>query len=233
MEVAATLLRTLGMYVFVFLVLRLMGKREIGKLSVFDLVISIMIAEIAAMVIEQPAKPVWMAIAPIALLLLIQIGIAYITLKSHFFRRWFEGTPTVIIRHGHINRKVMGKERYNLNDLMTHLRQNRITNIEDVELAVLESTGELSVIPRRTGEDDGRGNRDAHPDKPDAYPKVRYEMLPLSLILDGHVQDENLQKLGKTRFWLKTELQKYGIDNFKHVFFCSVDHRGKLYVDKK
>jgi uncharacterized membrane protein YcaP (DUF421 family) len=232
MEVAATLLRTVGMYLFVFLVLRLMGKREIGKLSVFDLVISIMIAEIAAMVIEEPKKPVWMAIAPIILLLLIQLGIAYITLKSHLVRRWFEGKPRVLIRHGHISRSEMAKERYNLDDLMTHLRQKKITNIQDVELAVLESTGDLSVIPRERIEDEERGKAERRSDKADAYPKVRYEMLPLALILDGHVQDENLQTLGKTRFWLKKELQAYDVDNFKQVFFCSVDHKGKLYVDK-
>lgn len=233
MEVTGVLLRTVFMYFFVVIVLRLMGKREIGKMSVFDLVISIIMAEIAAMVIEQPGKPVYMAIAPIVALLIIQRVISYLTLKSRKFRTWFEGKPTVLIRHGHLNRKQMRKEKYNLDDLMSQLRDNKITNAADVELAVLESAGKLSVIPRKNDANEETGHTNTRSDKTVVYPKVRYELLPLPLILDGQVQDDNLEKLGKTRFWLKKELQNYGVDNFKHVFFCSVDHRGRLYVDKK
>ena len=238
MEIAAILLRTLFMYVFIFIIMRMMGKREIGKLSVFDLVISIMIAEIAVIVIESTDKSLWTAISPIFFLALIQIGIAYLTLKSNKMRVWVDGKPSVLIRDGKLNRREMGKQRYNLDDLTSQLRESGVTDIGKVELAVLESTGKLSVITK--DEEPLReatvrhGGGTGEPGMNDgAFPKVRYELLPLALILDGQVQDDNLEGMGKNRFWLKKELTGYGVDSFKDVFFCSIDHRGKLYVDKK
>lgn len=235
MELTMILLRTTFMYFFIFLIMRLMGKREIGKLSVFDLVISIMIAEIAVIVIESTEKSLLMAVAPMLLLVLIQMGLAFITLKNRRIRMIFDGQPSVFIRDGRLNREEMRKQRYNMDDLLAQLRENQVTDIENVELAVLESTGKLSVIRKENrGDNEGSGKLEEQEyDKISQYPKIRYELLPLPLILDGQVQDENLEKLGKTRFWLKNELQNYEVDNFKHVFFCSIDHKGKLYVDKK
>lgn len=235
MELTMILLRTTFMYFFIFLIMRLMGKREIGKLSVFDLVISIMIAEIAVIVIESTEKSLLMAVAPMLLLVLIQMGLAFITLKNRRIRMIFDGQPSVFIRDGRLNREEMRKQRYNMDDLLAQLRENQVTDIENVELAVLESTGKLSVIRKENrGDNEGSGKLEEQEyDKISQYPKIRYELLPLPLILDGQVQDESLEKLGKTRFWLKNELQNYEVDNFKHVFFCSIDHKGKLYVDKK
>ncbi|WP_239615229.1 DUF421 domain-containing protein [Cohnella mopanensis] len=242
MELAGILLRTLFMYFFIFLIMRLMGKREIGKLSVFDLVISIMIAEIAVIVIESTDKSMVNAIAPILLLVLVQIGLAFFSLKSRKLRILFDGKPSVIIRNGRLNRKEMHKQRYNLDDLMLQLRENQVTDIETVEIAVLESTGKLSVITKEEmGSSEGSAEQAeaGHSSEPreykktDSSPKIRYELLPMALILDGQVQDDNLEKLGKTRFWLKNELQNYDVDSFKNVYFCSMDHKGKIYVDKK
>ncbi|WP_373228507.1 DUF421 domain-containing protein [Cohnella sp.] len=237
MELTAILLRTTFMYFFIFLIMRLMGKREIGKLSVFDLVISIMIAEIAVIVIESTEKSMLLAITPIILLVLIQLGIAFISLKNRKLRLWFDGEPSVFIRDGRLNRVEMRKQRYNLDDLLSQLRENQVTDIENVVLAVLESTGKLSVIKKENrGDSQGSGRDNPEEQESEKWvnnPKIRYALLPLPLILDGQVQDDSLEKLGKTRFWLKNELQNYEVDNFKNVFFCSIDHRGRLYVDKK
>lgn len=241
MELTAILLRTIFMYFFIFLILRLMGKREIGKLSVFDLVISIMIAEIAVIVIESTEKTLMTAVAPIVLLVLIQIGFAFLMLKNRTMRLLFDGKPSVLVQDGHLNRKEMFRQRYNLDDLMLQLRENQVSSLHEVKLAVLESTGKLSVILKKRDESDNTetaadrssGDSDAAYGKADSRPKVRYEVLPIPLIMDGQVQDDNLEKLGKTRFWLKSELQRHDVDSFKQVFFCSIDHKGKLYVDKK
>ncbi|MFC5469469.1 YetF domain-containing protein [Cohnella suwonensis] len=246
MELAGILLRTLFMYFFIFLIMRMMGKREIGKLSVFDLVISIMIAEIAVIVIETTDKSLYLAVAPIVLLMVVQMGIAFASLKSRKIRLLVDGKPSVIIRDGRLNRKEMLKQRYNLDDLMLQLRENQVTNIDEVELAVLESTGKLSVIVReqhgnrtestthlQSSPGAERESNEEEYAKTSNSPKYRYELLPLPLILDGQVQDDNLEKIGKTRFWLKSELGRYDVENFKTVFFCSIDHRGKLYVDRK
>lgn len=237
MEITAILLRTMFMYLFIFVIMRMMGKREIGKLSVFDLVISIMIAEIAVIVIESTDKSLWTAIAPMLVLSLVQIGIAFLSLKNAKLRALIDGKPSVLIRGGKLNRQEMRKQRYNLDDLMSQLRESGIADVGAVELAVLESTGKLSVIRKEDWPREATANADGAVDEGrmdfDTFPKVRYELLPLALILDGQVQDDNLEGMGKTRFWLKKELSGYGVDSFKDVFFCSIDHRGKLYVDKK
>jgi len=232
MELATILLRTVIMYVFVFVMLRLMGKREIGKLSVFDMVISIMIAEIAVISIENPDRSMKVTVIPIILLVVIQLLIAFVTLKNRRIREWFDGKPSVLIRNGHLNAWEMRSQRYNLDDLMTQLRENQVDSVEQVELAVLESDGKLSVIPKdkKSGTAGGQGgNKETEP----TVPKVRYELLPIALIMDGEVLDENLEKLGKNRFWLKKELRSRGIRSFDDVFFCSIDHNAKLYIGRK
>ena len=226
-------LRTIIVYWFVFIAMRVMGKREIGKLSVFDLVISIMIAEIAVIVIEDLKRPVIEGIVPMFLLVGIQLLLAYISLKSRSFRLKMDGRPSVLIRNGKLDREEMRKQKYTLDDLIIQLRERNITNLSDVEFALLESTGKLTVVEKEKF----RGNPDSTQDKTGkgkgGSAGIRYEGLPIPLIMDGKVQDHNLEEIGKTRFWLKNQLQEKGISDFKDVFICTYDHRGNLYVDKK
>ncbi len=246
MALTTVLWRTLLMYFFVLFILRLMGKREIGQLSVFDFVISIMIAEIAVFAIEGADQPIWISVAPIALLVLTQMALAFLSLKNRRIRLLFDGKPSVFIQDGKLNWREMRKQRYTLDDLAMQLREHNVTDVEKVRLAVLEPSGKLSVIPmepsaaaapRPAAERGGAGGATekggAGGAEEKAQPKVRFEVLPLPLIMDGQVQEENLAKIGKTRLWLKRELKQYGIDRFKDVFYCSIDHRGKLFVDRK
>ncbi|CAH1214686.1 hypothetical protein PAECIP111891_04126 [Paenibacillus allorhizoplanae] len=227
MEILTIFLRTVLIYFVVFLMLRIMGKREIGKLSLFDLVISIMIAEIAVFVLEDVKKPLVSGILPMGTLVLIQVVIAYITLKSRTIRVLFDGKPSVLINKGMINRNEMKKHRYNLDDLMLQLRQNKIMNVADVEFAILEPSGKLSVVEKDKNE------KETGPEVTKLNNKIRYEGLPLPLIMDGKVQDENLEKIGQTRFWLKNQLQEQGARDFKEIFYCSIDHRGRMFLDRK
>lgn len=238
MEYWSVLLRTVLIYFVVFLIMRFMGKREIGKLSVFDLVISVMIAEIAVIVIEDLDRAMWEGILPMVILLLIQIGMAFLALKNRKLRLWFDGKPSFIIAKGKLNRDVMRKQRYNLDDLLLQLRENKISNVADVEFAILETTGKLSVVEKEGDGDKGMEEQKiAAEEKPIIEPqsqepaRFRFEMLPIPLIMDGKVQDENLAKLDKTRFWLKNVLQEQGVHDFKEVFLCTIDHKGKLFVD--
>lgn len=244
MEFWSLLFRTLIIYFVVFLIMRFMGKREIGKLSVFDLVISVMIAEIAVIVIEDMERSMWSGIMPMVILLLIQVGSAFMTMKSRKIRLLFDGKPSVIIDKGKLNSDVMKKQRYNLDDLMLQLRENQVSAVSDVEFAILETSGKLSVILKEESDSDDSSVEDmeAQDDAPGQRlkqfshtriipPKYRFEILPIPLIMDGKVQDKNLEKLEKTRFWLKNVLQDEGVTDFKDVFFCTVDHKGKLFVD--
>lgn len=219
MDLFNIFIRTIMVYFVVLFVMRLMGKREVGKLSILDLIISIMIAETAVFVLEDIHRPFFEGLIPLLTLVLIQIIIAYISLKSRKVRLWFDGKPSFLIANGQLDREEMKKQRYNLDDLMLQLRQKDVNSVADVEFAILETTGKLTVIEK----DENKINSS----------KIRYEGLPIVLIMDGKVMDENLVKIGKTRFWLKDKIKEHGAADFKKVFFCTVDHRGKIYVDIK
>jgi len=223
-ELTIMLLRTLFLYFVILFVLRIMGKREIGKLSVFDFVVSIMIAEIAVFSIEDPKMPLLNGILPIFILVATQIFISFLSLKSKKIRDIFDGSPTVIIEHGRINDREMARHRYNLDDLMMQLREKNVGNIADVEFAVLEPSGKLSIVKKLeksaiTREDLGI--------------KPIINGIPTPVIIDGQVIDHNLEKVGKTRLWLKQRLKKFGTTDFQKVFFASIDEMGNIFVDLK
>lgn len=240
-------LRTVIMYFAAFGVMRIMGKREIGELSIFDLVISIMIAEIAVFALEDLKRPLYEGLLPMVILLMIQILLAVLSLRFRKVRVWVDGRPSIIVRNGKIDRAEMKKQRYNLDDLLMQLRSNNIDSLSDVEFAVLETSGQLSVIPKDSTQSGGgsdssssdsinssdSGNADTSKQNEESSisSKVRLEPLPLPLIMDGQVEEANLQQIGKTRFWLKNQIHSKGIDDFKDVFFCSIDHRGRLYIN--
>ena len=218
------LLRVVLFYFIILLSMRLMGKREIGQLSIFDLVVSIMIAEVSAMSLEDPQASPMKGVIIVASLVVMQIAMSWLTLKSITLRSIIEGKPTLIIANGEINDGEMRRTRYSMSDLMTQLREKNIASVSDVEFAILETTGKLSVFPKA--------------EKQPVTPKdlgitVPRTGLPMPLIVDGYVMDENLERIGKTRFWLKGELQKYGYGDFKKIFYCSIDNQGELYFDPK
>lgn len=235
MEWYSLALRTFYMYVIIFLVLRIMGKREIGKLSVLDLVISVMIAEIAVIEIEQVDDNLMHGVVPILMLLIIQIISAFLSMKSRKIRLLLDGKPTVVVANGEIYYDELKKQRYNLDDLMLQLRENGVTSISEIDFAILETSGKLSVIPKSY--DDVKGEGSLHSEQfSDIAQKIippgfRYEMLPIPLIMDGKVQDENLSKMNKTRFWLKNIIQEKGAQHFKEVLLCTIDHKERIYID--
>lgn len=239
-ELGHIVLRTVIMYFVVLAVMRIMGSREIGKLSVFDFVVSVMIAEIAVISIIEPDKAMMHALAPLAALLTIQVGTSLILLKFRKLRLMFDAKPQIVIEKGRLNRDVMRKQRYTLDDLMVQLREQQIASVGDVEFAVLEPNGKLSVIKKQEAE--GGGTEPGTEKQEKALqdhasgtvrfpPKYRFETLPVPLIMDGQVLEENLEKLGKNRFWLRSELRSRGISDVKDVFLCTLDHRGRLFVD--
>ena len=219
--------------------LRIMGKREIGKLSVFDLVISVMIAEIAVFVIEDTQKPIIEGLLPMFTLVGIQLVLAYILMKNLTLRRLFDGRPSYIIENGKLNRSEMKRQRYNLSDLLLQLRQSNVINVADVEFAILETTGKLTVIRKDDLYDNpststrGSTSMEASSElgDPIVQTNIRYAGLPMPLIMDGHVMDSNLEKIGQSRFWLKNQIQMKGAQDFRDVFFCTIDHKGKLFIN--
>jgi uncharacterized membrane protein YcaP (DUF421 family) len=211
MEYVTIIARTLFLYVLILVIFRLMGKREIGELSILDLVVFIMIAESAVVGIENTEKPLLHTILPMGLLMAIQIMLATASLKSKKLRELIDGKPSILIENGKINEQEMKKQRYNFDDLLTQLREKNISNLADVEFAVLEPSGKLSVF-----EKDNKKQSTLH----------------LPLIIDGYVQERHLKVLDKTNLWLRQELKKLGYQNIKDISFCSYDN-GVFYIDLK
>ena len=204
MDYLIVLSRTVIFYLVITAIYRFMGKREIGQLGMVDLIVSILIAELAAMAIENRQESLFLSLFPIILLVIIQVGLSYISLKNTKIRNLFDGNPSVIINRGRINFKEMIKQRYNIDDLLTQLREKQIRTIEEVDYAVLETSGKLSVF------------------KKDSKLFGEY---PMPLILDGEIDYDTLRQINKTDEWLETNLKNEKV-NLEDIFYA-------FYRDKK
>lgn len=211
MQLFNVMFRTLFFYFFITLAYRIMGKREVGQLGIIDLIVSILIAELVAISIENINDSIILTIAPIVLLVILELLLAYLSIKSRTFRTIFGGKPSLIIVNGKINYHEMVKQRYSMDDLLLSLRQKEIRNIEDVEYAFLEPNGKLSIFKYN-------------------FFKIK-SAYPMPLIVDGTIQDKALKYIHKTKLWLERELEKKKL-NLKDVFYAFYKG-GKIYLVKK
>lgn len=219
-----TIIRTLILYGLVFLVLRLLGKRQIAQLQPFELVVLLMISELAAIPSENAGIPLLNGIIPILALLLAELTLSYLSLKSEKARALLCGTPTIVIDKGRILEHELKNMRYNLSDLLEQLRVKNVPNIADVEYGILETNGELSVILKAA-------KRPAIPTDFQIIPP--YEGLPLTLIMDGIPNPENIRKAKVDIPWLEGEIKKQNLTSIKEVLLASLDSSGNLYIQGK
>ncbi len=216
--------RTVILYFLVFVVMRIMGKRQIGQLQPYELVVVIMISALAAIPMEDISIPLVNSIVPILILLSFQVIVSVLSVKYAPVRALLCGRPSIVVGNGRINETELGNLRVNINDLLEQLRLAGYPNLSDVEFAIMETNGELSVIPKSQ-------KRPLNPE--DINLPTNYEGLCYSLIVDGHVDSQNLRSVGLNENWLKTELSKFGINDFKEVFLASLDTDGKLFYQRK
>lgn len=200
--------RTVFLYAFIVVILRVMGKREVGELSVIDVVVFVIMAEVVAFSLDSPDKKMIHSIFPVLLLLGIQLLTSYISMKSKKFRDIVDGDPTLIIQDGVIQEEQMRKQRYNLDDLFQQLREQQIGSVRDVSYAYLEPSGNLSVFT----------NDNTQP--------------VLALISDGIIQSRHVQMIGKSEDWLVQELKEQGVSDVGQVFYCSFEE-GELHFQLK
>ncbi|CAN7189777.1 DUF421 domain-containing protein [Peribacillus frigoritolerans] len=204
--------RTAVIYLVIWFLFRMMGKREVGELSVLDLVVSIMIGDIAVLSFEDLEKPFIRQTIPMFVLAFLQITLAFASLKSVKLRNFMDGKPQIIINQGKIDEKAMRRQRYNFDDLLTQLREQGIIDINEVQFAILETSGKLSVIKK--SDEEGVENQ-----------------VPFPLIVDGEIQEKNLDKIGKNHFWLLNQLKEHGETKVKEISICGyID--GQIYIDK-
>ena len=214
-----TFIRSIVIYVIVLLVMRLMGKREIGQMQPFELAISIMIADLATIPMTDIGTPISNGIIPIMGLLVMHLLISILNIKSSRMRELLCGKPTILIYKGKIDEKKLKKERFTLNELEEKLRSNNIMNIGDVDYAILETSGDLSVIPKPN-------KRGTTPEDFDIMPD--FEGINYNLIIDGRVMQENLKKIGKNYDWLKKQTNKFQMRP-EEVLIFTINAKGDTY----
>ena len=204
-------IRTLFFYFFLTISYRLMGKREVGQLGVIDLIVSILIAELVAISIENHSEPIYLTIVPIVVLVLLEILLAYISIKSRSLRIILEGKPSLIISNGKINYHEMVKQRYTLDDLLISLRQKEIRDITEVEFAFLEPNGKLSIF---------------------IYKPLKIKSIyPMPIILDGKIDEDSLKNIKKDKIWLNNIMDNNDV-MLEEVFYAFYKNK-KIYFIKK
>lgn len=219
----ATLIRTIIIYILVLLTMRLMGKREIGQLQPFELAIAIMIADLASVPMSDTGIPIFNGIIPIIGLLIMQMLISFINMRSLVLRSIISGKPTILIYRGKIDEKSLKKEKITLNELQERLRQNGTFSLGDVEYAILETSGQLTVIQKPE-------KRTVIPEDLQITPE--YEGLPYDLVLDGKIMSDNLQVIGKDYNWLKKQVEKFKIKP-EEALIVTYDGKGQIFCQKK
>lgn len=199
-------IKTTVLYVYIMLCYRLMGKKEVGKLGIIDLIVSVLIAELAAMSIESDKTSILVSLIPIAVLVVIQISLSYISLKSVKVRKLIDGSPKIIINKGKVDFKEMSKLRYSLDDLISQLREQSIKSIEEVKYAILENNGKLSVFT-----DDN--------------------IYPMPIIVDGVIDNYTINNMNKDTSWVYNLLKKNNIE-LENVFYAFYT-KNKTFIIKK
>lgn len=204
-------IRTVFFYFFIFIVYRIMGKREVGQLGIIDLIVSILIAELVIISIENYDNNIFVSIIPILTLLVLQVSLSFLSLRMPKFRIFLDGNPSIMIQNGKVNYKEMVKQKYNLDDLLVQLREKGYRSIEEIEYAILENSGTLSVFP---------------------YPKEKKKTpLPLPMILDGHIQIEALKRINKDEEWIYSILKRKKI-RLEDVFYAFYKDNNFFIINK-
>ncbi len=208
MEYLTVIFKTIIIYFLVALIFRIMGKREVGQLGTFDLVVFILIAELVAISIENKNN-FFLNLIPVLILVFLQVVISKLSLKSVKFRKIVDGIPTIIIKKGVIDFKNMVEQRYSLDDLLLQLREKDVSDISEVDYAILEINGKLSVFKKK----DNKNNT-----------------FPLPIIVDGRVNFDNLYSIKKSNNWLLNTLFSRNI-KVEDVFY-SFYQNNELYIIK-
>ena len=210
-EYLSLMVKCFVVYFVIIIALRLMGKREVGELSVFDIVIYLVMSELLAISITDAHESIFKSLVPIFTLAVLQIVISWVLLKSKKARDVFDGKCVILIHNGHINQREMQKNRYSMDDLMSQIRSKDLCTPDEVAFAILENNGQLSVLAK---------------DKC----KVKH---PDPLVSDGTINQKALKDLDKDEVWLEASLKQEGIEDVNDVFLCLWQKNGFFVVKKE
>ncbi|KZN94705.1 MAG: DUF421 domain-containing protein [Bacillaceae bacterium] len=220
-EWVEVIIRSLAIIAGLFFISKLLGKKQLSKLSFFEYVVGITIGDIAGTLSMDTNLNLTNGIISIAIWVMIPVIISFISMKSPSFQQFIEGKPTVFIKNGKIMEENLKKEKYPLAALLEQLRKNNVHHASDVEFAILETTGELSILLKKEKQPITVG---------DIKTNVAPVKEPQTVIMDGKIMDEALSTTGLNRRWLKEKLDQLGVA-VENVFLAQVDSYGQLTVD--
>ena len=218
---AIVILRTVILYTALLVSMRLMGKRQLGEMELSEFVVASLIADLASHPLQDVGIPMMNGLVPIFTLLCCEILIAGLTHKSIRLRELLFGRPSLLIKRGQIDQKEMRANRFTLDELTQELRKRGISDIAKVEYAILETSGQLNVLPFPA---------QAPPSASQLGIEVEDQGFTSIVINDGRVLEKNLSNLGHDRAWLETELKAHGYQDTKEIYCMTVDHKGNCMI---
>ena len=216
--------RTIILYLLIILGIRLMGKRQVGELEPSELVLDLIIADLAAVPMQDFGIPLLAGIIPILTLLCITMILSVLTMKSVKFRAVICGRPSIVVANGQVNQREMQKNRFTVDELNEELRMLGVTDLSTVKYAILETNGRVSVIPYAN-------QRPVTAEQMNLSPED--VGLPMVIINDGRLQAENLHTRGFNDDWLHKRLAEHGVKSVRDVFLLSVDEQNRVYFVPK
>ena len=213
---ATAFFRTVILYLLLIAGLRITGKRQIGELEPIELVLTMLLSDLASVPMQDFGIPLVNGIVPIVTLLSLSMLLSYGSLRSVRFRTLLCGEPTLIIRSGHILQDAMRRNRLTVDELLEALRGQGISDLQEVKYAVLETSGQLSVLPRAVTP----RQLSLQPEDP--------QTLPIVVISDGRLLRRSMERLGLDDGWLQAQLRDAGVRSPREVFLLSVDEAGSV-----
>lgn len=218
------LLRTVILYILVVFSMRIMGKRQIGQLQPFELVIAIMISDLASLPMQDTRIPLLHGIIPIITLLILQVTLSLLQVKNEKSREIIDGKPSILIKNGELNIQNLKEQRFTVNEVMEELRIKGFFNISDIQYAILETNGQLSVIPKAEKEPVCREDMNI---------TAKEQFIPVILISEGKINYKNLSLVHKSEKWLQSQLKANNISSIENLFIAMLDSNNKFFYQYK
>ncbi len=216
--------RTVVLYLLIVVGIRLMGKRQVGELEPSELVFTLLIADLAAVPMQDFGIPLITGVIPILTLLCVTLLISLVTMRSIRFRAVICGKPSIVVENGKINQREMRKNRFTLDELSEELRIQGVTDISKIQYAILETNGQLTVLLKAEEMPVTAAQAGLHPKEPG---------IPTLIISDGRLMEDNLKRRGLDDMWLDKQLKAHHVRHAKEVFVLSVDEQGQVFFAKK
>ena len=222
--VAVVVIRSFIGFFLLLILVKLIGKQQVTQLTFFDYIVGITIGSMASTLSVQVNENTWATIAGMGVWTLLAIILALLGLKSPFLRKIIEGVPEIVIQNGKINADILRKNKLSMEDLMMMLRSKEVFRVNDVEFAVLEQNGKLSVLLKSQ-------KKPLTPQ--DMNISTQYEGLPTNLIVDGRLNPEAFKSVNLSKAWLEYHLRKKNITDINDIFLAQLDTQGNLFIDMK